>query len=246
MDEHFRTTPLADNLPVLMAVLGVWYNNFFGFDTYAVLPYDQYLHRLPAYLQQADMESNGKGVTRDGHRISEYQTGPILWGEPGTNGQHSFYQLIHQGTKIVPCDFLAPVFSQNNLGDHHAKLLANFFAQPEALMAGKTADEVRQELGDDADPALIEQKVFQGNRPTTSILFDRLTPHTLGLIVALYEHKIFVQGAIWNLNSYDQWGVELGKQLAKRILPELDGTAEVSSHDASTNALINAFKRRRG
>jgi glucose-6-phosphate isomerase len=246
MDRHFRDADPRDNLPMLLGLIGVWYNNFFGFDTYAVLPYDQYLHRLPAYLQQADMESNGKGVTRDGHRISEYQTGPILWGEPGTNGQHSFYQLIHQGTKIVPCDFLAPVFSQNNLGDHHAKLLANFFAQPEALMAGKTADEVRQELGDDADPALIEQKVFQGNRPTTSILFDRLTPHTLGLIVALYEHKIFVQGAIWNLNSYDQWGVELGKQLAKRILPELDGTAEVSSHDASTNALINAFKRRRG
>ena len=246
MDRHFQEAPARENLPILLGLLGVWYNNFFGFDTHAVLPYDQYLHRLPAYLQQADMESNGKGVTRDGRRVREYQTGPVIWGEPGTNGQHSFYQLIHQGTKIVPCDFLAPVFSQNPIGDHHAKLLANFFAQTQALAFGKTADQVRQEMGDDVDPDLVEHKVFEGNRPTTSILFDRLTPYTLGLLIALYEHKIFAQGAIWNVNSYDQWGVELGKQLAKKILPELEGRDEVTGHDASTNALINAFKARRG
>ena len=246
MDRHFQEAPARENLPILLGVLGVWYNNFFGFDTHAVLPYDQYLHRLPAYLQQADMESNGKGVTRDGRRVRDYQTGPILWGEPGTNGQHSFYQLIHQGTKIVPCDFLAPVFSQNPVGDHHAKLLANFFAQTQALAFGKTAEQVREEMGDDIDPDLVEHKVFEGNRPTTSILFDRLTPYTLGLLIALYEHKIFAQGAIWNVNSYDQWGVELGKQLAKKILPELEGGEEVAGHDASTNALINAFKARRG
>ena len=246
MDRHFQEAPARENLPILLGVLGVWYNNFFGFDTHAVLPYDQYLHRLPAYLQQADMESNGKGVTRDGRRVRDYQTGPVLWGEPGTNGQHSFYQLIHQGTKIVPCDFLAPVFSQNPVGDHHAKLLANFFAQTQALAFGKTADQVRQEMGDDVDPDLVEHKVFEGNRPTTSVLFDRLTPYTLGLLIALYEHKIFAQGAIWNVNSYDQWGVELGKQLAKKILPELEGGEEVTGHDASTNALINAFKQRRG
>ena len=246
MDRHFAQAPPERNLPMLLGLIGIWNNDFLGFDTQAVLPYDQYLHRLPAYLQQADMESNGKGVTRDGKRITEYETGAVLWGEPGTNGQHSFYQLIHQGTKIVPCDFLAPVFSQNPIGDHHAKLLANFFAQPEALMNGKTADEVRREMGDDADPALVEQKVFPGNRPTTSILFDKLTPHALGVLIALYEHKIFTQGVIWDVNSFDQWGVELGKQLAKRILPELEGSGEVSGHDASTNALVNAFKQRRG
>ena len=246
MDQHFAETPLKDNLPVILGVLGVWYNNFFGFATHAVLPYDQYLHRLPAYLQQADMESNGKGVTRTGQRITGYETGPIIWGEPGTNGQHSFYQLIHQGTKVVPADFLAPVLSQNPIGDHHVKLLANFFAQPEALMKGKTADEVREELGPDADESLVEQKVFEGNRPTTSILFDKLTPHMLGQLIALYEHKIFVQGVIWNVNSYDQWGVELGKQLAKVILPELTQPSAVTTHDASTNALINTFRKRLG
>ena len=246
MDRHFAETPFEDNLPVLMGVLGVWYNNFFGFDTTAVLPYDQYLRRFPAYLQQADMESNGKQTTRDGERIDRYTTGPILWGEPGTNGQHSFYQLIHQGTKPVPCDFLAPALSHNPVGDHHAKLIANFFAQPEALMRGKTADEVREEMGDGVDESLVPHKVFPGNRPTTSLLFERLTPHLLGQLIALYEHKIFVQGVIWNVNSFDQWGVELGKQLAKKILPELEGKDEVGSHDASTNKLINAFKKRRG
>ena len=246
MDRHFADAPPAENLPMLMGLIGIWNNDFLGFATQAVLPYDQYLHRLPAYLQQADMESNGKGVTRDGERIGDgYETGAILWGEPGTNGQHSFYQLIHQGTRIVPCDFLAPVFSQNPVGDHHAKLLANFFAQTEALMMGKTAAQVREEMPD-ASESLVEQKVFEGNRPTTSILFDKLTPYTLGLLVALYEHKIFVQGAIWNVNSFDQWGVELGKQLAKKILPELEGGDTVTSHDASTNGLINAFKKRRG
>ncbi len=245
MDRHFQETPLKDNLPVILAVLGVWYDNFFGFDTTAVLPYDQYLRRFPAYLQQADMESNGKQTRRGGEPVEGYTTGPILWGEPGTNGQHSFYQLIHQGTKPVPCDFLAPALSHNPIGDHHDKLLANFFAQPEALMRGKSADEVRQELGDGADEALVAHKTFPGNRPTTSILFDRLTPHLLGQLVALYEHKIFVQGVIWDVNSYDQWGVELGKQLAKAILPELSGTGTVDSHDASTNALINAYKARK-
>ncbi len=246
MDRHFVETPLRDNLPVILAVLGVWYNNFFGFDTHAILPYDQYLHRFPAYFQQGDMESNGKSVTRDGKRIAGYQTGPIIWGEPGTNGQHSFYQLLHQGTKIVPADFLAPVLSQNPVGDHHQKLLANFFAQTEALMKGKTKEEVREEMGDDADQSLVEQRVFEGNRPTTSILFDRLTPHMLGQLVAMYEHKIFTQGVIWNVNSFDQWGVELGKQLATAILPELAGSNDVSSHDPSTNGLINAYKKRRG
>ena len=244
MDRHFRETPLRDNLPAILGLIGVWYNDFFGFETHAILPYDQYMARFPAYFQQGDMESNGKGVTRDGRKITDYQTGPVIWGEPGTNGQHAFYQLIHQGTKIVPCDFLAPVQSQNPVGDHHAKLLANFFAQPEALMAGKTADEVRAEMGEGAGDALVQARVFEGNRPTNSILFDKLTPHTLGMLIALYEHKIFVQGVIWDINSFDQWGVELGKQLAKKILPELEG--EISAHDASTNGLINYFKSRRG
>jgi glucose-6-phosphate isomerase len=246
MDRHFQTTPLRDNLPVILGVLGVWYNNFFGFDTHAVLPYDQYLRRFPAYLQQADMESNGKRTRRGGEPVEGYSTGPILWGEPGTNGQHSFYQLIHQGEKPVPCDFLAPVISHNPIGDHHDKLLANFFAQPEALMRGKTADEVRSELGENPDEALVAHKTFPGNRVTTSILFDRLTPHVLGQLVALYEHKIFVQGVIWDVNSYDQWGVELGKQLAKAILPELTGSDHVESHDASTNTLINRYRNRKG
>ncbi len=248
MDEHFRTTPLEESLPAVLAMVGVWYNDFFDFRTLALLPYDQSMHRFPAYFQQGDMESNGKSVTLAGGRISDYQTGPIVWGEPGTNGQHAFYQLIHQGTKIVPCDFLAPVQTFHPVGEHHAILLSNFFAQPEALMKGKTADEVREEMKKDGgavDESLVPHKVFTGNRPTNSILFDKLTPRTLGSIVAMYEHKIFVQGTVWNINSFDQWGVELGKQLAKKILPELAGDGEVATHDSSTNGLINQFKKRR-
>ncbi len=249
IDEHFRTAPLEQNVPVIMGLLGVWYNNFFDADSHAVLPYDQYLHRFAAYLQQGDMESNGKQVTLDGSRV-DYSTGPIIWGEPGTNGQHAFYQLIHQGTKLVPTDFIAPIESHNPLGDHHRLLLSNFFAQPEALMKGKTEAEARRELaeaglGEEELAALLPHKVFPGNRPSNSILFKRLTPKTLGSLVALYEHKIFVQGAIWNLNSFDQWGVELGKQLAKTILPELQGEGEVAGHDASTNGLINYYKNNR-
>ena len=248
MDEHFRTTPLEESLPAVLAMVGVWYNDFFDFRTLALLPYDQSMHRFPAYFQQGDMESNGKSVTLAGERISDYQTGPIVWGEPGTNGQHAFYQLIHQGTKIVPCDFLAPVQTFHPVGEHHAILLSNFFAQPEALMKGKTADEVRAEMRKDSgavDESLVPHKVFTGNRPTNSILFDKLTPRTLGSIVAMYEHKIFVQGTVWNINSFDQWGVELGKQLAKKILPELAGDGGVTTHDSSTNGLINEFKKRR-
>ena len=250
MDEHFRTAPFERNLPVLLGLLGIWYNNFFGAQTHAILPYDQYMHRFAAYFQQGDMESNGKSVTRYGEPIDDYQTGPVIWGEPGTNGQHAFYQLIHQGTKLIPCDFLAPVETHNPTGEHHPILLSNFFAQTEALMRGKTADEVRAELkgskltGRDLD-ALVQQKVFQGNRPTNSILFQRLTPRTLGMLIVMYEHKIFTQGVIWNINSFDQWGVELGKQLAKAILPELAGTEKVTSHDSSTNGLINYYKSRR-
>ena len=250
MDEHFRATSFSQNLPVVLGLLGIWYNNFFGAQTHAILPYDQYLHRFPAYFQQGDMESNGKGVTRDGQRITDYSTGPILWGEPGTNGQHAFYQLIHQGTKLIPCDFLAPVETHNPIGDHHAILLSNFFAQTEALMKGKTAAEVRAELtaagmsGEKLE-ALVPHKVFTGNRPTNSILFQKLTPRTLGMLIALYEHKIFTQGVLWNINSFDQWGVELGKQLAKAILPELAQPGPVTSHDSSTNGLINTFKERR-
>ncbi len=225
MDEHFRTAPLEKNLPAILGLIGVWYNNFFGAQTQAILPYDQYMHRFPAYFQQGDMESNGKSVTRDGEPCT-WSTGPIIWGEPGTNGQHAFYQLIHQGTKLIPCDFLAPVETQNPLGEHHAILLSNFFAQTEALMKGKTADEVRAELkgakmSPEALEKLVPQKMFAGNKPTNSILFQKLTPRTLGSLIALYEHKIFTQGIIWNINSFDQWGVELGKQLAKAILPEL-------------------------
>jgi glucose-6-phosphate isomerase len=246
MDEHFRTAPLEANLPVILAMIGVWNTDFLGADTYAVLPYDQYLHRLPAYLQQADMESNGKYVTRDGKRV-DYPTGPILFGEPGTNGQHSFYQLVHQSTRLIPCDFIAPARSHNNIGDHHPILLSNFFAQTEALMTGKAEAQVRKELeaqglsGADLE-ALVPHKVFDGNRPTNSILVRLFDPHTLGMLLALYEHKIFVQGVIWRINSFDQWGVELGKQLAKAILPELENGGAVTSHDASTNGLINAYK----
>jgi glucose-6-phosphate isomerase len=249
-DEHFRTTPLAANVPVLMALLGVWYANFFDAHSHAVLPYDQYLHRFAAYLQQGDMESNGKSVDRDGRPIIDYTTGPVIWGEPGTNGQHAFYQLIHQGTRLVPCDFIGFVESHNPTGPHHRILLANFFAQTEALMKGKTPDEVRAEMERAGVPAeriaeLYPHRVFTGNRPTSSFLVQKLTPKSLGRLIALYEHKIFTQGVIWRVNSFDQWGVELGKQLASAILPELDDQRDVSSHDASTNGLINSYKRRR-
>ncbi len=249
MDEHFRTAPVEENIPMTLALIGVWYNNFFGAQTEAILPYDQYMHRFPAYFQQGNMESNGKYVDRNGKPV-DYQTGPIIWGEPGTNGQHAFYQLIHQGTKLIPCDFLAPAQSQNSIGDHHPKLLANFFAQTEALMMGKTEEEAAQELREqgksDAEvDELTIYKSFEGNKPTNSILFQKLDPYTLGSLIAMYEHKIFVQGIIWNIYSFDQWGVELGKQLAKKILPELEGEDEVTSHDASTNGLINAYKEMR-
>ncbi|WP_298040058.1 glucose-6-phosphate isomerase [uncultured Desulfuromonas sp.] len=249
-DEHFRSAPLEENIPALMGLLGIWYNNFFGADTHAILPYNQYLHRFPAYLQQGDMESNGKGVTRAGEAV-DYSTGPIIWGEPGTNGQHAFYQLIHQGTKLVPADFIAPVESHNPLGEHHKILLSNFFAQPEALMKGKTEAEARAELESNGlDPEAVDRllphKVFPGNRPSNAILFRKLTPVTLGSLIALYEHKIFVQGAVWDLNSFDQWGVELGKQLAGSILPELKGEGAVGGHDSSTNGLINYYKANRG
>jgi glucose-6-phosphate isomerase len=235
---------------VVLALIGIWNTNFLGAETYAVLPYDQYLHRLPAYLQQADMESNGKYVRRDGQRV-ECATGPILFGEPGTNGQHSFYQLVHQSTRLVPCDFIAPAQSQNPIGNHHPILLSNFFAQTEALMKGKTEAEACAELEaqglvGEALADLVPHKVFDGNRPTNSILVRKFDPHTLGMLIALYEHKIFTQGVIWEINSFDQWGVELGKQLAKAILPELRGGDRVSSHDSSTNALINAYKELRG
>jgi glucose-6-phosphate isomerase len=249
MDEHFRTAPLAENLPVILGMLGVWYANFFGAETHAILPYDQYLHRFAAYFQQGDMESNGKSVDRQGNRV-DYTTGPVIWGEPGTNGQHAFYQLIHQGTRIIPCDFLAPIETHNPGGPHHEILLANFFAQTEALMKGKTPDEARAELAaaklpEDRIAQLVPHKTFTGNRPTTSIVVQKITPRTLGSLIAMYEHKIFVQGIVWNIYSFDQWGVELGKQLASKILPELDGDAPVASHDASTNGLINFYKARR-
>ncbi|MFN6944259.1 MAG: glucose-6-phosphate isomerase [Cytophagaceae bacterium] len=247
MDKHFRATPFEKNIPVILALLGIWYNNFYEAESQAILPYDQYMHRFAAYFQQGDMESNGKRVRKDG-KFVDYTTGPIIWGEPGTNGQHAFYQLIHQGTKLIPCDFLAPVQSQNPIGDHHAKLLANFFAQTEALMCGKTAEEAKAELEKDGLKgaeleALLPHKVFPGNIPTNSIFFKKLTPETLGALLAMYEHKIFVQGVIWNVNSFDQWGVELGKQLAKKILGELEDKGEVSSHDVSTNGLINFYKK---
>jgi len=246
MDEHFRSAPFEQNLPVVLALLGIWYNDFFGAETHAILPYDQYLHRFPAYFQQGDMESNGKRVNRDGE-VVDYDTGPVIWGEPGTNGQHAFYQLIHQGTRLIPCDFLAPIETHNPIGDHHRILLSNFFAQTEALMRGKQADEVRAELvaaglQGDVLERLLPHKVFPGNRPSNSILFQKLTPRSLGALIALYEHKVFVQGVVWQINSFDQWGVELGKQLAKRILPELEGDHVVTAHDASTNGLINYYK----
>jgi glucose-6-phosphate isomerase len=241
MDEHFRTAPFEKNMPVLLALLGIWYNNFFDAATHAILPYDQYMHRFAAYFQQGDMESNGKRVDKAGDPIAGYHTGPVIWGEPGTNGQHAFYQLIHQGTRLIPCDFLAAARPQHDLGDHHRILLANFFAQTEALMKGKTLVEATAEVG----PALAPHKVFTGNRPTSSFLFERLTPHALGRLIALYEHKIYVQGVIWDINSFDQMGVELGKQLAKAILPELAGPAAVTTHDASTNGLIAHYKRMR-
>lgn len=247
MDNHFRTAPFSENLPVIMALLGIWYDNFHGAESHAILPYDQYMHRFAAYLQQGDMESNGKYVDRDGKKVT-YQTGPIIWGEPGTNGQHAFYQLIHQGTKLIPCDFIAPAVSLNPIGEHHKILLSNFFAQTEAMAFGKTKEEVEREFLDagkslDEVADLIPYKVFEGNRPTNSILIRKMTPKSLGKLIAMYEHKIFVQGVIWNIYSFDQWGVELGKQLAKKILPELDGAKEVNSHDASTNGLINRWKR---
>jgi glucose-6-phosphate isomerase len=250
MDQHFLNTPPEKNLPMIIGLVGLWYNDFFDAQTQAILPYDQYMHRFAAYFQQGDMESDGKGVDRQGKPI-QCQTGPIIWGEPGTNGQHAFYQLIHQGTKIIPCDFLAPIHTQNPIGHHHDILLSNFFAQTEALMKGKTADEVKSELtaagmsGEKLE-ALIPHKVFTGNRPTNSIMFKKLDPFTLGCLIALYEHKIFTQGIIWNINSFDQWGVELGKQLAKAILPELEKPGVVSSHDTSTNGLINYYKENRG
>ncbi len=249
MDEHFRQAPMAENMPIVLAMLGIWYIDFFGAETQAILPYDQYMHRFPAYFQQADMESNGKRIDRRG-RVVDYATGPVVWGEPGTNGQHAFYQLIHQGTRLVPADFLAPIQSHNPLNHHHEILLSNCFAQTEALMKGKTEDEARAELerdglDEDRIRMLLPHKVFPGNRPTNTILFRKLTPRTLGSLIALYEHKIFVQGIVWNINSFDQWGVELGKQLAQRIQPELLDPHPVDAHDASTNGLINHFKRER-
>ncbi|HAH5781504.1 TPA: glucose-6-phosphate isomerase, partial [Escherichia coli] len=246
MDKHFSTTPAEKNLPVLLALIGIWYNNFFGAETEAILPYDQYMHRFAAYFQQGNMESNGKYVDRNGNVVN-YQTGPIIWGEPGTNGQHAFYQLIHQGTKMVPCDFIAPAITHNPLSDHHQKLLSNFFAQTEALAFGKSREVVEQEYRDQGkDPATLDYvvpfKVFEGNRPTNSILLREITPFSLGALIALYEHKIFTQGVILNIFTFDQWGVELGKQLANRILPELKDDKEISSHDSSTNGLINRYK----
>ena len=250
MDNHFKSAPLEQNIPVIMALIGIWYNNFFHVDTNAILPYDQGMARFPAYLQQADMESNGKFICRDGKRI-QYKTGPVIWGEAGTNGQHAFYQLIHQGTQIVPCDFLMPVHSHYAIGKHgyahHKILLANFLAQTQALMLGKTRDEARAELEKqgltgEALEQLLPHKVFEGNRPSTSILFDQVTPNTLGKLIALYEHKIFVQGMIWDINSYDQWGVEYGKQIAQEILPLLTNDAVITNFDSSTNGLINYTK----
>jgi len=238
MDEHFRSAPLAKNLPVLMGLLAVWYNNFFGAQTVAVLPYDQYLKRFPAYLQQLTMESNGKRVTVDGAAV-DYDTGPIYWGEPGTNGQHSFYQLIHQGTRLIPCDFIGFCRSLNPLGNHHDLLMANLLAQSEALAFGKTADEVR---GEGAPDWLVPHRTFTGNRPSNTLLLEQLTPEALGKLVALYEHSVFTQGVIWNIDSFDQWGVELGKVLAKRIIPELS-SQDAPTHDSSTNALIRRYRK---
>jgi glucose-6-phosphate isomerase len=249
VDEHFRTAPLEQNIPAIMGLLGIWYNNFFGAETHAILPYDEYLTHFPTYFQQGDMESNGKSVDKEGRPV-EMSTGPIIWGQPGTNGQHAFYQLIHQGTKLIPCDFLAPAQSHNPIGEHHTLLLSNFFAQTEALMRGKTPEEARAELtaqgvAPDQIDLLTAAKTFTGNRPSNSFLFKQLTPQTLGSLIAFYEHKIFTQGVVWNINSFDQMGVELGKQLANVILPELRGGETVTSHDSSTNGLINYFKELR-
>ncbi len=248
-DNNFRSVPFKENIPVIMAMLGIWYTNFFGAQTEAILPYDQYLHRFAAYFQQGNMESNGKSIDRNGKPVN-YATGPIIWGEPGTNGQHAFYQLIHQGTLIIPCDFIATAQSHNPIGDHHVKLISNFFAQTEALMNGKTESEARKELekaelNAEELAKLLPYKIFPGNRPTNSFIIKKITPFTLGNLIALYEHKIFVQGVIWNIYSFDQWGVELGKQLANKILPELQTSDMVSNHDSSTNGLINAFKAMR-
>lgn len=247
IDDHFATSPFDKNIPVIMALTGLWYTNFFGAQSEAILPYDQYLHRFAAYFQQGNMESNGKSVDRNGEPV-EYATGPVIWGEPGTNGQHAFYQLIHQGTPLIPCDFIAPAQSHNPVGDHHVKLLSNFFAQTEALMNGKPEAEAQAELEKQGLSAeeiarLLPFKIFSGNRPTNSILVKKVTPFTLGELIAMYEHKIFVQGVIWNIYSFDQWGVELGKQLANKILPELKGKTPVTSHDSSTNGLINCWKK---
>ncbi|EKO3918639.1 glucose-6-phosphate isomerase [Vibrio fluvialis] len=250
MDKHFVETPFESNIPMILALIGIWYNNFHGAESEAILPYDQYMHRFAAYFQQGNMESNGKFVDRDGNPVT-YQTGPIIWGEPGTNGQHAFYQLIHQGTKLIPCDFIAPALTHNAVSDHHQKLMSNFFAQTEALAFGKSAEVVKAEFikagkTEEEVAALIPFKVFEGNRPTNSILLKQITPRSLGNLIAMYEHKIFVQGVIWNIFTFDQWGVELGKQLANQILPELADGAQISSHDSSTNGLINAFKAFRG
>ena len=249
MDKHFSETEFSKNIPVVLALIGIWYNNFYGAESEAILPYDQYLHRFAAYFQQGNMESNGKYVDRNGEQV-DYQTGPIIWGEPGTNGQHAFYQLIHQGTKLIPCDFIASAINHNQLSDHHEKLLANFFAQTEAMMVGKTEKQVASELkvagkSEEEIKFLLPFKVFPGNIPTNSILCKKLTPRTLGSLIAMYEHKIFVQGVIWNIFSFDQWGVELGKQLANAILPELKSNEKITGHDASTNGLINAYKTMR-
>jgi glucose-6-phosphate isomerase len=246
MDNHFKSSPLDQNIPVILALIGIWYNNFFEAETEAILPYDQYMHRFAAYFQQGNMESNGKRVDRSGKTVN-YQTGPVLWGEPGTNGQHAFYQLIHQGTKLIPCDFIAPAISHNPEGDHHKMLLSNYFAQTEALMKGKSAEAVEAEFlaegkSKDEIDFLLPFKVFPGNRPTNSILVKKITPQNLGSLIAMYEHKIFTQGIIWNVFSFDQWGVQLGKQLANNILPELKGNEKITSHDTSTNGLINAYK----
>jgi glucose-6-phosphate isomerase len=249
MDVHFKEEKFDQNIPVLMALLGIWYVNFFNAQSEVILPYDQYLHRFSAYFQQGNMESNGKTIDRNGNEVN-YSTGPVIWGEPGTNGQHAFYQLIHQGTLVIPCDFIAPAITHNKVSDHHTKLLSHFFAQTEALLNGKTETEVKVELvnagkTDEEIKKLLPYKVFKGNKPTNSFLLKQITPESLGCLIALYEHKIFVQGVIWNIYSFDQWGVELGKQLANAILPELLDDATSNSHDSSTNGLINAYKKMR-
>jgi len=243
MDKHFKNNPFEENIPVKMALIGLWYVNFFGVQSEAILPYDQYMHRFAAYFQQGNMESNGKRVDRNGETL-DYASGPVIWGEPGTNGQHAFYQLIHQGTVMIPCDFIAPAVSHNPVGDHHLKLMTNFFAQTEALMNGKTAEEAAaelQQLSEEERNSLVPFKIFEGNKPTNSFLVKKINPFELGKLIAAYEHKIFVQGVIWNIYSFDQWGVELGKQLANKILPQLDGSQQIEGHDSSTTGLMNAF-----